>query len=196
MALKRILILNGHPAEASISRQFCEAYADAARSAGHEVRLLHLRDMDFDPDYGFAGYSQHKPLEPVLEQFLESLEWSEHFVLATPMWWGGIPAKLKGLIDRSFLPGRVFDTHVKPGTMPKPMLKGRTARVLLTTDTPVFFFRLLYKDALVWQLRGQILNFVGFKPARVSQFSGASHPKPETFKSWMTKIARMGKAGS
>ena len=192
MKTKRITLLDGHPAETSISRQIIDTYAQAARGEGHEVRVLHLHDMDFDMDYGFAGYKNQKPLEPELEDFLEALEWSEHFVFAAPMWWGGLPAKLKGLIDRSFLPGRVFDTRVKPGTMPLPMLDDRTARVFLTSDTPGWVFRLFYKDALAWQIKGQILNFVGFKPARLTRFAGASHPKPRQIEGWLKKVARLG----
>lgn len=192
MTSKRITLLNGHPAESSISRQIIETYAQAARGEGHEVRVLNIHDMDFDMDYGFGGYKNQKPLEPVLEEFLAALEWSEHFVIATPMWWGGLPAKLKGLIDRSFLPGRTFDTRVKPGTMPKPMLTGRTAHVFLTSDTPGWVFRLFYKDALAWQIKGQILNFVGFKPAKLTRFTGASHPKGKTVETWLKKVARIG----
>lgn len=193
MSARRITILNGHPADASLSRQFADTYAAAAREAGHEVRVIHLPELDFDMDYGFAGYAQTKPLEPALDSFLADLEWSEHFVLMTPMWWGGLPGKLKGLIDRSFLPGRVFDTRVKPGTMPKPMLAGRTARVFLTSDTPGWVFRLLYKNALLWQLRGQILGFVGFKPTRITQFSGASHASEKTIRSWFSKVSGFGR---
>ena len=100
---KRIVILNGHPAAKSLSRRLAESYAKGAREAGHEVRVIHIRDLDFDSDFGFGGYVETKPLEPDLESVLSDLEWSEHLVLLTPMWWGGVPAKLKGLFDRLLL---------------------------------------------------------------------------------------------
>ncbi|MFT4639962.1 MAG: NAD(P)H dehydrogenase (quinone) [Verrucomicrobiales bacterium] len=160
-----------------MSKKLAETYADAAIAAGHEVRIIHLHDLSFDSDFGYAGYSKTKPLEPVLEKVLEDLEWSEHVVLTSPMWWGGLPAKLKGMFDRAFLPGRVFDTRVMKGGMPSPLLKGRSARVLLTSDTPGWFLRIVYKNALFWQLRKQIFGFVGIKPAKIMHFSGAIHPK-------------------
>ena len=70
MEPKRIYILNGHPASSSLSRTLAEAYAEAAREAGHQVRLTHLHDLDFDPDFGFGGYEIQKPLEAGLEQVL------------------------------------------------------------------------------------------------------------------------------
>lgn len=193
MTGKRIYILNGHPAAQSLTGSVAHSYADAAREAGHEVRISDLHDLQFDPDYGVGGYVNQKPLEPDLEQVLENLEWAEHFVVATPMWWGGLPAKLKGLFDRALLPGRAFDTRTttKLG-LPAPMLTGRTARVLLFSDTPGVLFRLFYRSALVVQIQRQILQFVGISPARVTQFAGATHPKEGVIDKWMRKAAKIG----
>ena len=196
MSTKRIFILNGHPAQASLSRKLAETYAAAAIAAGHEIRITHLHDLSFDSDFGRAGYSETKPLEPALEKVLEDLEWSEHLVLTSPMWWGGLPAKLKGMIDRAFLPGRVFDTRVMKGGMPNPMLKGRSARVILTSDTPGWVMRFFYKNALFWQLRKQILGFVGIKPARITHFSGASHCKPSDVDHWIERVRKIGATGA
>lgn len=188
MPAKRILVLNGHPADTSISRQIALAYARAAELAGHQLRVTHLADLDFDPDYGFGGYHRQKPLEPQLETFLDDLGWCEHFVLVTPMWWGGLPAKLKGLIDRSFLPGRAFDT--RGGGLPKPLLTGRTGRVILTSDSPWWYFRLLHRP-MFWQLKQQILGFVGVKPVRFTHFAQASHPTPERIEAWLNQVRGM-----
>lgn len=189
MTPRRIFILNGHPAAESLNRTLAEQYADAAQAAGHEVRITHLQDLNFDADFEFAGYAKLKPLEPGLEQVLNDIEWSEHVVLTTPMWWGGLPAKLKGLFDRVLLPGRAFNTRETDWMgMPSPMLGGRTGRVFMTSDTPGWFMRWIYHNAMLRQLRDQILGFVGIKPARITHFSGASHPKPGVVERWMDKV--------
>lgn len=193
---KRIFILNGHPAETSLNRAFAETYAKAARAAGHDVRVAHLHDLDFDADFGFAGYKTIKPLEPGLEEVLENIEWSEHVVLTTPMWWGGVPGKLKGLFDRVLLPGRTFDTHVPAGKMPKPMLTGRTGRVIVTADTPKFLLSLMYRNAMVNQLKGQVFKFVGITPTKITYLAGASHPKEGSVARWMRKISAYGAAAA
>lgn len=136
MFTKRFFVLNGHPAQSSLSKSFAETYTKSAQTAGHKVRITHLRDLDFDIDHGFGGYDKHKSLEPDLEAFQTDVEWSQHIVLTTPMWWGGLPAKLKGLIDRTFLPEWAFDTRNLKMGMPMPLLKGRTARAIVTSDTP------------------------------------------------------------
>lgn len=195
MPAKRIFILNGHPAASSLSKSLAETYARGAKSAGHDVRIMHLHDLNFDMDHGFAGYAEHKPLEPDLQTFQANIEWSQHFVMTTPMWWGGLPAKLKGLIDRTFLPGWAFDPRETKMGMPLPLLTGRSARAIVTSDTPDVFFGLLYRKALLRQIKGQIFQFVGMKPAKITHLSGASKAKPATVKSWLDKIETLGRKG-
>lgn len=189
---KRILILNGHPAARSLSRSLAESYAKGADKAGHDVRLIHIRDIDFDSDFGFGGYSETKPLEPDLEAVFSDLEWSEHLVLLTPMWWGGLPAKLKGLLDRLLLPGRAFDTRNIKGGFPTPMLSGRSARVILTSATYDWYFKWIYRRALWTQLKHQVLGFVGIKPARLTHFAAASHPKDGQVDRWLARVEKLG----
>ena len=197
MTLKRIYILNGHPAENSLNRALAESYANAARTAGHDVRLTHLHDLQFDPDFEFGGYKKIKPLEQGLERVLEDIEWSQHVVLTTPMWWGGLPAKLKGLFDRVLLPGRAFDTRNTNWIgLPAPMLTGRTGRMIVTSDTPRWFFSFAYRSALLRQLSDQIFGFVGIKPAKITYFAGASQPKQGVVDHWLKEVQHRGAAAA
>ena len=54
----RIYVLNGHPAQRSLSHDLAEQYAHAARDAGHEVKTTHLHEIEFDSDFGFGGYTR------------------------------------------------------------------------------------------------------------------------------------------
>jgi NAD(P)H dehydrogenase (quinone) len=190
----RVFILNGHPGPSSITRQATHRYAAAARAAGHEVRISQLRELTFDVDRGVAGYENAKPLEPILEEALADLEWCSHFVLAFPLWWGGFPAKLKGWIDRVLVPGRAFTTEKTTALgLPAPLLTARTARVIITSDTPRSFMWLAYGDAIIRQLKGQVLGFVGFKPVKITFFAPASDPKPGAVDSLLERMDRLGR---
>ncbi|WP_237402726.1 NAD(P)H-dependent oxidoreductase [Rhodovulum sulfidophilum] len=98
------------------------------RESSHELRITHLHDLDFDPDFGGGGYRAAKPLEPDLEAVMANMDWAEHVVLLSPMWWGGLPAKLKGLFDRALLPGSAFDTRAKTLAGIAPAASDRTHR--------------------------------------------------------------------
>ena len=187
---RRIFILNGHPRQRSLSGTFARAYADAAQASGHEVKVMNLSELAFDPDFGEARFVDHKPLEPDLEAVMQAIEWSDHVVLTAPMWWGGLPAKLKGLFDRSLLPGRAFDTRTSK--LPVPLLKGRSARVILTSDTPGWYFRLVYHRALHWQLKKQIFGFVGLTPTRFTHFAQSSHATDSRVSKWVDAVRGLG----
>ena len=193
MTPKRIFVLNGHPGETSLCRALSERYASAAQAAGHDVRITHLSDLEFDMDYGLGGYENTKTPEPDLEVVIENIEWCQHLVTTAPLWWGNIPAKLKGLFDRALLPGRAFDT--RNSTLigfPKPMLMGRTVRLIMTADTPRFLLTVMYGNAVLRQLKGQIFSFIGFKPMKTTWFSGTSHPKEGAVAKWFKTLDKLG----
>lgn len=193
MSARKIIILNGHPGAASLSQSLCRAYGMAAERQGHSVRYHDLPEMNFDMDYGAGGYESPKPLEPDLDAFLTDLEWAEHVVVATPLWWGAIPAKLKGLFDRVLLPGRAFDTrNVNFIGLPAPLLTGKTARVLLTSDTPALLLRLFYGNAVKKFVGRQILGFVGIRPARFTSFAPATKAGPDKAAGWLKQAERLG----
>ncbi|WP_310497209.1 NAD(P)H-dependent oxidoreductase [Sandarakinorhabdus sp.] len=157
----RVLVLDGHPDGTSLCSALAAAAAETAQTRGAEVRLLRLSAMQFDPNLAH-GYKQRMEHEPDLVAFLDAVRWCDTFILIHPMWWGAAPAKLKGLIDRVFLPGIAF-AYEGDGHFPKKLFEGRTARVLITTDTPSWYLWLGYRNGWLNVLRRQILDFVGLR---------------------------------
>ncbi len=168
--MTRILILDGHPAKGSFCSALAAEYAREAGEGGHDVRTRHLSDMVFDPDYGTSDYDNGPRLEPDLNSFWDDVTWCEHMVIVHPLWWGGHPAKLKGLFDRVLLSGKAFK-YVSGKTIPEKLLTGRTAQVLVTADTPGWVFRWIYGSGARKQTEKQILAFCGFKPKGYHMFS-------------------------
>ena len=104
---KRILVILGHPAQDSLCGALAQAYVKGAEAAGHEVRSLALGSLRFDPILR-EGYNCIQPLEPDLLAAQEAITWAQHLVFVYPIWWGSIPALLKGFFDRVLLPGFAF----------------------------------------------------------------------------------------
>ncbi len=189
---RRILIADLHPARLSLSAALAQAYRDGALAAGHQVRIAQLSEMSFNPDLGQASFRNAPALEPDLETFREDLLWAEHVVLVTPMWWGGLPAKAKGLFDRTLLPGFAFDPRQRRMGVPTPLLSGRTAHFMLTSDTPAWAFWLMYGRALKQQVHRQILSFVGLKTIRHTHFSPVEHSTPQIRARWLQDTRLLG----
>jgi putative NADPH-quinone reductase len=193
---RRILIADLHPGRLSFSAALAQAYRDGAEAAGHAVRTATLSQMVFNPDFGQADFRNAPALEPDLESFRENLTWAEHVVLVMPMWWGGLPAKAKGLFDRTLLPGFAFDPRQRRFGLPKPLLSGRTGRLILTSDTPGWAFWLMYARALRHQVHRQILSFVGIRPRGFTHFSPVDHSTDQIRARWLARTRALGQAAA
>jgi putative NADPH-quinone reductase len=192
---KNVLILDGHPAPNSLAGALADIYGTSAEAAGHDTKTYRLHDMRFDIDFGVNRTRDGKPLEPVLQGFMEDMKWADHFVLAFPMWWGNMPGKLKGLFDRALLPGLAYDPR-RPNRMgiPAPLLAGRSARVFITADTPAFVQRWIFGNALQRHLNAQILGFCGLKPVRMSYFGDIKEAKKQTIEAHLKTAESLGRA--
>lgn len=192
---RRILVADLHPARLSLSAGLAQAYDAGARAAGHQTRTAKLSEMTFNPDFGQSSFRAAPPLEPDLQTFRNNLTWAEHVVLILPMWWGGLPAKTKGLFDRILLPGYAFDPRQRRMGVPKPLLAGRTGRLILTSDTPGWAFGLVYRSAIRHQVQRQILSYVGIKPMGFNHFSPVEHSTDAIRAQWLTQAEALGCKG-
>ncbi len=158
-----ILLLDGHPDNGRLGTHLLDTYRRALPSDA-QVTHIAVRDLTFEPILRH-GYAQRTEWEPDITKVAEAVDACDHVVIAFPMWWGSEPAELKGLLDRVLLPGFAFAYHDDDPWWDK-LLEGRSADVIATMDTPPFFLRLMYGNAIIKRWRKQILGFCGFKPVR------------------------------
>jgi putative NADPH-quinone reductase len=190
---KKIFVLMAHPDNASFSNALAESYVEGAKAAGHEVRLTRISEMKFDPIL-HKGYKVIQSYEPDLVKFQEDVKWSEHFVTVFPIWWSDVPAILKGLVDRVWMPG--FAYNFRKGLIPGwyRRLKGRSARVIVTSDSHPILIWMLFGGNINSYVRGA-LRFSGFAPVRKIWFSGMRNAKPEYINSLLKKVNKLGRKG-
>lgn len=186
---KRVAVIVGHPAADSWCGALADSYAAAARAGGHEVRMVHLAQLDFDPSL-HEGYRQIQALEPDLLAAQATVAWAEHVVIAYPIWWGSVPALLKGFLDRILLPGFAF--KYRPGkAFPEQLLRGRSAQLLVSMDTPPWYFRWVYRMPGIVQLKKTTLEFCGIAPVKVAAFGPLISSSSAQRASWLVKAARL-----
>ena len=99
--MKKILVINGHPNPESLNHALASAYVNGAQFSGAQVEYIVISELDFNPNLRY-GYQQRTELEPDLLSAWEKIQWADHLVWVHPVWWGGIPAIMKGFIDRLF----------------------------------------------------------------------------------------------
>ncbi len=162
-AMTHTLIVQAHPDPNSFHSAMADAYAKGAAEFG-TVSRLQVADLEFDPTLRF-GFREGQTLEPDLVRAQEAIQRADHVAWVFPTWWAGVPAALKGLIDRAFLPGWAFQ-NVKGRPLPVGLLAGRSARLVTGMDSPSFWYTLAHNRALHGSFKTATLKYVGFGPVR------------------------------
>jgi NAD(P)H dehydrogenase (quinone) len=188
--MKKILIINGHPNRASFNFGVASSYFEGAIQSGAEVDTITISELHFDPNLQF-GYQKRTELEPDLLAAWEKIKKADHLVWIHPVWWGGLPAIMKGFIDRLFLPGMAFQYRENSVWWDK-LLKGKTAHIITTLDQPGWYYRFVYGRPSVNQLKKCTLEFCGIKPVKVSYLGIIKSSDEQQRQKWLQKVYKWG----
>ena len=187
---KQVLIIQGNPDKNSFCNALAESYKKGALRTKADVKEIHVGEIDFDPFLGF-GYKKEIELEQGLIDSQHMIKWADHLVFVYPTWWGTMPALLKGFIDRVFLPG--FGFQFREGSVWwDKLLKGKSARLIVTMDTPPWYFRLFYGRPGHNAMKKSTLEFCGIKPVKISSIGPIKYSKKSKRISWLTQVEKLG----
>lgn len=189
--MKKIVIINGHPKKDSFCNSLCAAYQASAKKAGNDAVLLNLYELDFNLNLQM-GYSMANSSEPDIQFAQEKIKWAQHIVIVHPVWWGSVPALLKGFFDTTLLPGFAFKYRDK-GILWDKLLAGRTARIIYTADTPIWIYRYFFNSPSVNQVKKRTLEFCGIGPVKVTAIGPIRKSKMEFRTKWIEKVEALGK---
>jgi NAD(P)H dehydrogenase (quinone) len=187
----KIFILLGHTDAATLSGALADCYEAHARAAGHELRRQNIGEMHFDPIL-HEGYKSIQNLEPDLETFRENIKWAEHIVIVYPTWWSSMPAMLKGLFDRAWLPHFAF-TFADHGLTWTKLLKGKTARIITSANTSPWLLHFMYGPPTV-VLELALLRFSGIR-AHSTVFGPSERASDPIRARWFRKVEQLGRKG-
>lgn len=179
------LIIDGHPDARSLTAELARRYA----AAHGDARILALRDLEFDPSLRF-GYRQRMELEPDLLDAKRALAEAATVVVFTPLWWGSVPALLKGFFDRALLPQQEY-RYSKLG-MPEGLLTAANGRLFLLADTPWFLTPFTGLPAQTHVARGT-LRFCGVRSVRTTRMLGVKDASPARIESWLSRTEALGR---
>ena len=194
---KKIVVLVGHSdSDPTMTSEMALLYEEAAKKAGHEIKHFHLAQMHFDPIL-HKGYKVIQAYEPDLVALQEAIKWCDHFVILYPNWWCTMPALLKGMFDRMWMPGFAFNMRKNSHGVPvlgwHKRLKGKTSRVIILSGTHPFFIWLLFGD-YTNEIKMGILWFAGFR-VRTSLFGPSETALEWKRNEWRRKVAHLGRLG-
>lgn len=184
-----VLIIDGHPDPSSLCAALAQSHAEGLRAGGARVEVLALRDLHFDPILR-VGYHEHQSLEPDLQRAQSLIAGARRLVVVTPVWWGSMPALLKGFFDRTLERGWAF--RYKHNGMPEGLLAGRSARVIMTTDSPGFYLRFIHGDPTANSLVRSTLKFCGLKPVDMTRIGPVHKSSAAQREGWLAQVRAQG----
>ena len=190
MQAKRILLIQGNPNPNSFCQAIADAYEEGVKEQGGIIKTIKLHDLQFSPNLTY-GYNKRIDLEPDLIKAQELITWADHLVFVYPVWWGNMPAILKGFFDRVFLPGFAFQYRENSPWWDK-LLVGRTARQIVTLGMPNWYYWLFYGAPSHRAVKQLTLNFSGIKPVRTTVFSPVRLSQNNQREKWLKRAHHLG----
>ena len=179
-----ILIVYAHPEPTSFNAALKNRAVAVLTAAGHDVTVSDLHAESFNPvpgrhdflsvaDAGRFHYqteqlkaAQEGRFAPDIAREQARVAVADILILQFPVWWGGVPAILKGWFDRvlaygfAYADGRRFDTG---------LFKGRRALISVTTGGPLARFTegdvYGHISRALWQPQQLTLAYMGYDVA-------------------------------
>ncbi|WP_192248598.1 NAD(P)H-dependent oxidoreductase [Mesorhizobium silamurunense] len=193
---RRILVVVGHPDPSPdrLCRALASAYTDSAERAGHIVRKIDLALLDF-PMLRTMQEFEHGVIPDSLKEAAEAVAWAEHLMFIFPLWLGTMPAMLKAFLEQVMRPGTAFAYPKKGEGFAKSLLRGRSARLVVTMGMPAPVYRIWFFSHGIAGMRRGILNFVGIKPVRETLFGMVANASEARRAKWIGQMRELGQRG-
>lgn len=193
---RQALMLFGHadlnPKTETLNRQLAERYRRGYEAAGGTLTRIDLATLKFDPVLR-TGFRELQALEPDLVSVKHAVEAADHVVWVFPTYWASPPALVRGLFDRLFLPDWAF-RYESGNALPKGLMQGKSARVVLTMDSPWFWYTLVNHRPIHRSFGGASLKFCGFGPVNFSTVHGVRSLSPQARTQRCERLERVATA--
>ena len=153
------LIVYAHPNSGSLNHFFKQTVLESLQESGEEIAVRDLNEINFNPVLSLEdmnGQRMGKVADDVQTE-QDFITWADRIIFIYPIWWTGMPAIMKGYIDRVFsygfayrydhgvqkglLTGKktiIINSHGKSNAEYEAM--GMDKALALTSDTGIFTY--------------------------------------------------------
>lgn len=188
-----VLVIIGHPRAGSLNHSLAQRYIQTLRDNGHQERDITVIDLaqetpELHPESQHlrapGGHIEH--LTEQQQRWITAVRNASHIAVFFPQWWGTYPGVLKGFFDLTFVSGAGF---VYDNALPHGLLKGRTARIVMTMDSPRWWNRLMYRNAAETSLKIAIFRYVGIRVTGITRLTPVRTSTEQKRQQWLDTMA-------
>ncbi|MEO0983348.1 MAG: NAD(P)H-dependent oxidoreductase [Pseudomonadota bacterium] len=189
---KSICVLDGHPdpAPERLGHALADAYAEGAEAAGHAVDKIRVCDLPIACLESVSDFAAPPP-QPLLSA-REQIAEADHVAIFFPLWLGGMPAKLRAFFEHAARAAFFIGEAEKEGSWPKKLMKGKSARTVVTMGMPPGVYKLFFDAGGLKALERGILGLSGFKPVRHTILGGVDAADQAKIQSWLDEVRKLG----
>ena len=186
----RVYIIFGHPNHNGLCYAALEKARQGFEDGGHEVRVSDLYRENFNPvlRYEDPGELINMQLDEDTRAYRENIAWADRIVFIYPIWWAGMPALLKGYVDRVFASGFAYNFK---GIWPVGHWGEKSAWIIVVHDTPWLVAQLVQRDY------GRIMDYqilrgmCGMRKVRRTTMSFTKRSSLAKRTKWLDKVYRI-----
>lgn len=182
-------VIYAHPNPNSFNGAILNQVIKALEDGKHSYDVIDLYKDRFDPVLLFDEKKRRSDMkrDPETAEYRRIVKNADHLIFIYPLWWGGMPAIMKGFIDRVFAAGEAYTYQ---GKLPKGLLKARTASVYYTADAPSWYLRFWRRDADWVTVKDVMLKFCGVRRVRRLLFAGVKDSSDGKRTQWLDRVYR------
>ena len=174
-----VLIIYAHPDTGGHNKSILDHVTADLNRRDVSFEVVDLYKMGYDPvlhekEHYTAG---NRHVSAQNKRFQKKIGKAQRLVFIYPVWWGLMPAVLKGFLDRVLTPHFAYRYRKLPFTFfglharPIGLLKGKKAAAFMTIGAPRWLHRIFSRDAQQFLIKRNILGFCGIR-ARTFTLSG------------------------
>ncbi len=189
-----VLVVYSHPNPKSFNHAVLETITAGLKEAGHAVKVHDLYAEPFKATLDGTDFGQIMggTTPPDIQKEQDLVSWAEGLVFIYPVWWFGLPAALKGWIDRVLLQGFAF--AITPEGL-KGLLKHKKALVVNTTGGPEDSYDAgKAKEIYIRPMTDGTLRFCGIPDVQHKTFFAVPSVPPEVRETMLAEARQLGKA--
>lgn len=183
----KVLIIYSYPSPTGFNPAILKE-VQSNLSKQHQVKTLDLYAENFDPILRFDSDHKRRDLhkDPEMAPYRDLITWADQLIFIFPIWWSGMPAILKGFIDRVFAADFAY-SYKKVGL--QGHLQGRSAWIITSHNTPAFAMPFVQDYGKV--LKKQILKYCGIAPVKLTELCGVERKTDQQRQGMLKKIGEM-----
>lgn len=182
------LVIYAHPNQDSLNSHFRQIVENTLKQNGHEVIVRDLYQLDFNPILSLDDMMGQRigTVSEEVRKEQEYISWADTITFIYPIWWTGMPAIMKGYIDRVFSYGFAYryDQGIQKG-----LLTGKSAYIINSHGKSHLEYEQIGMDkALLLTSDKGVYTYCGLKIKQHFFFDRADRASGPTVSTWTTSL--------